>query len=70
MDAHDLKREHQCPLLGECLKRRIPTCDQIKLIEMLEEWEKKHWSWVVVIKIGRLVKRLRKKKGITNGQPI
>lgn len=70
MDALDLKHDHQCPLLGECLKRRIPTCDQIKIVEMLNEWEKKYWSWVVVIKIGRLVKRIRNKQGIKNGRPI
>ena len=61
--------EQHCPLLGQCIKYRLPVRDQVKLMMLLEVWENHHWSFIARVKIGRLVRKLRRanKKEQGNG---
>lgn len=63
------KEEQYCPLLGQCIKYRLPVRDQVRLTMLLEVWENQHWSFIALVKIGRLVRKLRRanKKEQGNG---
>lgn len=56
-----------CPLLGQCLKHRLTDTDQLKLGKMLGAMERDHKGYDLLVKIGRLVKSLKSKKGPGNG---
>ena len=68
---HPDHSDSSCPILGECIKYRMPLHAQVKLASMIDAMETKHWYWVLLVRLGRLVRKFRKegnKNGTTDGR--
>lgn len=64
---HPDHSDTSCPLLGECIKYRMPLHAQVKLASMIDTMDRSPWAWLAIVRLGRLVKKFRKAWNNKNG---